>query len=248
MTLSENGLRDPATLMSRVAYDANGNAMALWTNSFNDATYTIQSAVRPVRQDWSEPVTLVNNSYTYGADLGVSALGDALALFMYGIGSALQIQSKESDISGFNNNVWSAPITLYSSAENGFPHVATTLTGNTLNAATVWLTNNGSINQVVASTGTRSIVLPPSSPTVSQSTNNFGVFTEYANTLSWTASTDPSVVGYLIYRNGEFLGQVSASTVQYVDHNRVQNGSVTYGVSAVNVQNSHSKIVNVNFP
>lgn len=249
ISLSMPGIKDPSTLLSRIAFDANGNAIALWTTSFDNATFNIQSAVKPIRQSWTEATTLVNvNPFSYQADLAVTSIGDSLALYMFYNGSALQIQSADSDITGFVDNLWSIPINVFSTNNNGFPRIAATLTGNVINAAAVWMSNNGTNTAVLASTGNRSIVLPPSNLAVTQQTNNFGIFTEYTNTVSWTESEDPDVVGYLIYRDGEYLGQVNATRLYYIDHNRVLNGSVIYGIATINSQNSHSKIINISFP
>jgi hypothetical protein len=131
---------------------------------------------------------------------------------------------------------------------NGFPRVASTLSGTTVNAATVWISNNGTNNAIQASTGSKTILLPPSSPTVVQSVNDYGVFQEYYNTVSWTASPDPNTVSYKIYRNGSFYAEVQSSQLQIIDDNQVQNGSVSYGIAAIDANNSQSQIINVSFP
>ena len=248
--LSEPGRRNPATLVARVAFDAIGNAVALWNMSFDDITFNIESAVRPIRGTWTEPTDIVtSNLYAYETDLAVSSLGDALAVYMFYNGAFLLIQSSESDFTGFIDNAWSVPINLSSGANHGYPRVASTLTGNTINAAVVWLSTNGTVNTILATTGSRSVVLPPTSLAVVQSNNNFGgVFTEYYNTLSWVASTSPNIVGYIVFRNGTPIGQVAPNVVQFVDDNRVQSGAVTYGVAAVDNQGSQSAIPTVNYP
>ncbi|MBI2742347.1 MAG: hypothetical protein HYX48_00320 [Chlamydiales bacterium] len=247
VAISSPGAFNPANLVARVSYDANGNAIAIWNNSFDGATFTIQSAVKPVREDWSTPVEVVNNLYAYEVDLAVSSLGDAIASYMFYNGSSLLVQSTEINFSGFLENAWAVPINLSSGTNNGFPRLAATLTGNVINAAAVWI-NSNSHTTIQAATGTKAVVLPPSGLSVTQSVNNFGVFNEYYNTLSWTASTDPDLVGYAIFRNGVFFETVGATVVSIVDHNKAQNGPVTYGVAAINSQNSQSRVVNVSFP
>lgn len=247
--LSEPGMRDPSTLITHVAYDNIGNAVAFWNNSFDGATFSFQSSVKPLRREWTAPIELTNgNIYAYSADIATSAWGDALAVYMFANGSSLSIQSSESNISGSTQNEWSIPITLSSGADNGYPHVAATLVGNVLNSGAIWVSFNGTHNTIAATTGTRTLVLPPSNLSVTQSSNGFGFFTEYFNTLSWQASSDPSVIGYNIFRNGVLIDQVGANVLQIQDHNATQNGSVTYGVAAVNIQQSQSKIVTINFP
>ena len=159
------------------------------------------------------------------------------------------IQSSESDFTGFLGTQWSVPVNLSSGANHGFPRVAATLSGNTIYAGAVWISTNGSVNTILATTGTRSVVLPPTSLSVVQSSNNFGgVFTEYYNTVSWTASASPEIVSYVIYRNGAQIAQVDGSVTSFRDDNRVQSGAVTYGVAAVDNQSSQSTIPTVNYP
>jgi hypothetical protein len=247
--LSEPGIRDPSTLLAKIAYDGTGNAIALWSMSFDDSTFSIQSSTLPVYGNWTQPISLIDdNLYSFQADRSVSSFGDALALYLFYNGVALQIQSSELDITGFMNSNWSVPLTISAGMQNGSPSVAATLTGNAVNSAAVWMSSNGLVNSVVAATGTKSLVLPPSNLAVTQSSNNFGVFTEYFNTLSWNASTDPNAVGYLIYRNGVFLAQVPANVLQIIDDNQVQNGSVTYGVASIDSLQSHSPSVTISFP
>jgi hypothetical protein len=249
VTLSAPGVRNPSTLVARVGFDSVGNAVAIWNQSFDDETFNIESALRPFNGDWTAPVELVtSNLYAYDVDLAVTSFGDALTAFMFYNGSSLIIQSAESNVTGFMQNVWSVPGNLSSGRGNAFPRVAAVLTGNTVNAAAVWINYNGTKTIVQALTGTKSIVLPPSNLSVMQSANSgFGVFTEYVNTVNWNASTDPNLAGYLIYRNGMFVAEVGVVT-QFIDDNQFQNGAVTYGVAAVNTQQSQSVTMTVNFP
>lgn len=248
VNLSAHGIYNPASLIARVGFDANGNAIALWNTSLDGATFDIQSAVLPLRGNWSAPVEIVNSVYGFEADLAVSSIGDALTAYMFYNGNSLIMQSSEMNFSGFMQTVWSVPLNLSTGTDNGFPRLAATLTGNAINAAAVWINYNGTNSIIQAVEGKRALVLPPSSPTVTQHVNNFGVFSEYYNKVSWTASTDPSVVAYNVYRNGTFFVQVDADILSIIDDNKVQNGATTYGVAAINNQQSQSQIINVNFP
>lgn len=249
MSISASGMRDPSTLTARVGFDSTGNAVALWNLSFDDETFTIESAIKPVNGQWTTSVDLLSsNLYAMSEDLAVVSFGDALAAFLFYNGASQIIQTSESDITGFMQNAWSVPNNLSSGMFNAFPHIAAALTGNTINAAAVWINYNGTKTTVQALTGTRSVVLPPSNLHVTQSSHFFGVFTEFFNTVTWNASLDPNLAGYLIYRNGTFIAQVGAGTTQFIDDNRVQNGAVTYGVAAINNQQSQSQTIMVSFP
>jgi hypothetical protein len=248
--LSAPGVRDPSTLVSHVAFDAIGNAVAVWNTSYDDITYNIESAVKPIRGNWTNSTVIVNsNLYAFEADLSVSSLGDALVVYMFYNGSFLLIQSSESDFTGLMNNSWSVPINLSSGANHGFPKVAASLAGEVINAAAVWVSTNGTYNIILATTGSRNVVLHPTNLAALQSSRSFGgVFTEYYNTLSWHASTSPNVVGYIVFRNGTPIAEVDANVLSFVDDNRIQDGSEIYGVAAIDNQGSQSTIPTVSYP
>src|SRR5262249_13921255 len=150
--------------------------------SFDNMTYNIESSLKPVRENWTGPVDIVNaNLYASSVDLSISSFGDALALYMFYNGVSLIIQSSEADISGFLENAWSVPINVSNGTQNGFPKTAATLTGNAINAAAVWIGMNGSHSVINASTGSKNLPLPPTGLSVVQSSTNFGVFTEFYN-------------------------------------------------------------------
>lgn len=249
INLSLPGIRNPANLTSGLAFDGFGNVAAVWTTSFDDENIHVQSSSQTLSGYWSSPVDIGNGSlYSYSENLAVSKYGDALTVFMFYNGADLIIQASESDISGFINNQWSVPISISQGSENAFPSVTVTASGNALNTAAIWVSSNTLTTSIQATTGVKTLVLPPSALAVIQSVHNFGVFNEYYNTLSWQASTDPKVTGYVIYRNGEFLTRVPSNVLQIIDDNRTQNGSVTYGVASIDSQNTHGQIINVSFP
>lgn len=247
--LSLPGIRNPATLQAQIAFDSIGNAVALWSNSYDDETFTLESAVKPVSGPWSETVNLVNaNPYAFAADLSATSFGDVLGLYMFYNGASLMIQSIESDANGFLNNFWSVPITISLGSNNGYPKIAASLSNNQIHAAAVWINYNGTNNLLTSSTGSKNLLLPPSNLQVTQSLQNFGVFKDYYNTLTWNASADTNVRGYLIFRNGVFIAKVNADVLSYVDNNRTLNGSVKYSVAAIDSEQTQSITVGINFP
>jgi hypothetical protein len=249
VSLSSSGIRNPAALVARVAYDTIGNAIAIWNTSFDDDTFNVESAVKPLGGNWTLATDLVSsNLFALAEDIGVTAFGDVLSTYMFYNGASLLIQSAETYINGADNNDWGVPITLSTGSQNGYPRLATSLTGNVINACALWISSNGTNNNIVATTAVKNLVLPASSLSVTQNSQNFGVFTEFYNTLNWTASTDPNLAGYLIFRNGVLITSLDASATNFRDDNRTQNGSVVYGVAAIDSQGSQSRIATVNFP
>src|SRR5205085_11068454 len=93
---------------------------------------------------------------------------------------------------------------------------------------------NSTIIQAV--TGSKSLLGSPTAFSVTQVTNNYGVFNEFDNILNWTLSTDPNVIAYNIYRNNIFIAQVDSTTNQYIDTNSVQSGigtTVIYSIASI---------------
>jgi len=249
VSLSAPGIRDPSSLSANIAFDTFGNAMAVWNNSFDDETFTVQSAVKPVNGQWSSPQDIIgSNLYAYNESFSVTNFGGTLGLYMYYNGMNLIIQSVESNINGYLNNVWSVPVTISPGTDNATPIIAATVNNNTMYASAVWRHFNGVHNVISAVTGSKTLLLPPTNLNVTQAPNDFGVFKEYANTLTWNASADPNTVGYLVFRNGLFIQQVGAGVLQFVDDNRANNGPVTYSVTAIDADQSQSASVSVSFP
>ena len=77
-------------------------------------------------------------------------------------------------------------------------------------------------------------ILPPSNLKGAQKKNDFALVYELYNQLTWTPSPSPDVSGYFIYRDGNQIAKVNASTLTYKDHNREKGASYIYAITAVN--------------
>lgn len=77
----------------------------------------------------------------------------------------------------------------------------------------------------------------------SQKKNDFGIEFERYNLLTWDASTSTTVAGYFVYRNGEKIASLSASTLQYEDHNRKKGVSTQYSVTSFDSNGNESSPV-----
>ena len=240
-----------ANLSTNISVDTNGNALALWTMSYDGSRYNVESAIKPLGNNWGPSQALqIAALYAFQADVtDNNSIGGTLALNMEFDGiSSVVIQSQESNISIPNFPGWSPGTTISQGQNNGYPVVASSLNGQTINATALWVNNNGMNNGIVAINGSKTIILAPTNLTVIQTANNYGVFTNYCNTISWTPSGSPNIVKYNIYRNGVYFTSVDPNVYQANDYNAVQNGSVTYGVSAEDSSLSLSTFAQVNFP
>ena len=65
-----------------------------------------------------------------------------------------------------------------------------------------------------------------------QKKNDFGLFYEYYNVLSWTSPLNFPVAGYSVYRNGERIASLGPAALSYDDHDRPPGTAAAYTVTA----------------
>jgi hypothetical protein len=252
--LSNLGMRNPADLTVKCGFDPVGNAYVLWTSSSIANSFNIEANIRQISGNLSGSVQIISGNLTaYDTSMSISPLSDILITYMYYDGTDSVIQAVETDIGGYPLNTYTPPSTISTaSTNNAHPRGAISLTNSTANVIAVWQSydsvNNTTIIQ--AATGSKPLLGAPTDLAVNQTTNNFGVFNEFDNTLSWTASTDPNTIGYNIYRDSIFIAQVDYTTVSFVDRNCAQSGTgttVTYSIASLdnNFQQSHRVSINI---
>jgi hypothetical protein len=240
------GNRDPATFISKIGFNPNNHALVVWTDSFVASKFALFSAQSLDGMNWRSFNVIQNDLYILSADININAIGDGSCAYMAQDLSddLIKIYYIETDVGSFGSDFWSSPQLISSSGQSAYPVLGTSLVGPTGTLGQVaWVNYDGTNNIIQTTTGSGTIVLPPSNVSASQSSQDFGVFTEYVNTITWTASTDPDVLSYVVYRNGQFLASLSDTEVSYVDNNQTQNGTVTYGVSAFDNVGDQSQIV-----
>jgi hypothetical protein len=242
------GLTNPSSLVARVAFDGSGNAIAVWNTSSDGETFTFESSVLQVNESWISPAVVASGLYAFAEDLAVDANGDALLAFMNLNGNSITVYSTEMSVAAVTPNIWASATTISSGSRNGYPRIAEKNNGNNVHAAAVWLSYNGTNTTLVALTGTGTVYLPPTNPTVVQTMTSYALFTDYINTVSWQASGQSHLAGYAVYRNGEVIAKVSTNTLQFVDHNRNPSVPDTYGIAAFGSGSEQSAIVFVTAP
>ena len=90
---------------------------------------------------------------------------------------------------------------------------------------------------------------PPASFTGFRCKNKFATQTEYVNNLFWRASLDPTVVSYLIFRNGVLIATIPASgQFKFIDHDRPKKQVDTYALIAVDASGLESSPVIITVP
>lgn len=242
--LSNSGIRNPADLTIKLRYDASGDVIAVWTNSYDGETFSTESSKKLFGGSWQGFITPNSPTlYSFGMDVAIAS-GTALMVSMAWDGvSTVMIQAQESDVTDPVLQGWTTVNPFSTGNDNGYPQVALSLTGSTFNALAVWIHFDGTNNVIHASTGSDSTISPPSSVSATQSVTDFGVFKDYFNTITWAASSDPDLIQYNIFRNGVFFASTDPGTLTFIDHNQVQGGTVIYGVAALTSAFRQSDII-----
>lgn len=241
--ISKMGFRNPAELISKIGLDSNGNALAVWTNSYDGETFLFESSRKLSGRDWPQSIiTQTPGLYSFSFDLSFAA-GMALITTMSWDGaSSLYIQSQEMSLNPIQQN-WSTVTPFSTGSKNGYPKCAVSLVENTINAVSVWINNDGSNREIHASIGFANLISPPSNVSAVQNSKNLHVYKEYYNTISWGASSETDIMQYNIYRNGIFFASTPPNILHLIDNNAVENGTVTYGIAAITSEYVQSPIV-----
>lgn len=245
------GYYDPSRLTARIAYDSTDTAIAAWTNSPEGSKFLLYTTVLETGGNgtWYSPPADVAEleASPEGYDLSVTNALSAFLAYMVSNGSNIAIYSSNSNISAYQKNQWSFPNFLSLDWIDGFPRIASSVNGEDVYAAAVWIRNGETIS-VQAATGEGTLIQPPTNLSVVQNSNNFGIFTEYYNTISWTPSSSPDIFLYLIFRNGLYIGSASSTDTSFIDNNQQQNGPVTYGIASFDSKGTQSGVATVSFP
>jgi hypothetical protein len=249
--LSAAGVLNPANLQAMVTYCAQGNALAVWTNSMDGSNYSTNSAFLGVNGAWTISNNILTDLYDYSFSTGVDPDGDLYLLYMqYNYSnSTIIINSALTIMDGLGPNSWVFNGAVSQGNQNAYPSVAVTNNASSNTGIAAWNSYDGSNLIIQAVNGGGIPIQPPSTLSVTQSETNYGVVQQYANTVSWAATPSSSVGAYVVYRNGIMIQYVPSYQLSIIDSNAVAGGSVTYGVAAVDQDTGEvSTIMYVNYP
>ena len=252
VAISDTGSRNPNELPLALSSDANGNAVAVWSNSPDGAIFNVETSQLQSGSSWAASVAILGGSYyAVALDLAVSPDGQALVAAMSSdqpSSGAITLVTQNSYIAGYLQEYWSGPQTVSSGSDNGYPVVATSVSGTQVNGTALWLSYNGTNIELQAVAGTKPLIDPPSNLAVQQVQNSFGVYSDYSNILTWTPSSAQNIVSYVIYRNGVYVTRVEDMSNMLVDHNDVVGGPVTYGVATLDNTGGQSQTIYISYP
>jgi hypothetical protein len=250
--VSDVEMRNPKDLRIKCQFDNAGNCYVAWTMSTTGNQFNIENTVKVVGNDLTAAHTILsNNPIQIELDIAIVSNSELLLVYSSSDGTHSNIQSSETNISGPVSNFYTGPFQVSTPGTNNTkPACAMSLTGTTVNTVAVWehfdtLTHESYIQ---AATGVRTLVSSPTGLSINQVTNNYGNFYEFDNVLNWTASTDPNLQGYNIYRNGVFINFVNGSQpCTMTDNNQAQASTgvtTTYMISAVDTSDLQGLYLN----
>lgn len=251
--LSQDGYYNPTNpvrLRARVAFDNQGNAVAMWANSYDGRLFSIETSIRYAGGNgiWAAPIPLVeNNLYAFFDDIVSPDARDLFGTYHESDGSYAQIQALVANTDALSGLHWSTREQI-SDERSGFSRNSAYLDGDTIYAGSIWLHTDGINGYVVAATANGTLLQPPATLAVVQNVVDYGGFSEYQNTLSWTPSPSPDVSLYHIYRNDIHLTSVDASITEFLDRNQLQNGTAVYTIASEDNKGTVSYKASVSFP
>ncbi len=109
---------------------------------------------------------------------------------------------------------------------------ALTYSNDTPTAPTYFIEKISEAPPIIYHIETSSSLLGVTNLTCKQQKHHFGFVTERYNTLCWTASPSPQIIGYHIYRNKIRIASIPFDILKYQDHNQKKGASITYMVTA----------------
>ncbi|HEV8052674.1 MAG TPA: hypothetical protein VGP47_09275 [Parachlamydiaceae bacterium] len=242
--LTASGLRNPADLTIKLRFDTSGNALVVWTNSYDGQTFTIESSLKLFGGSWSSPALVyVPSLYAFDFDVALASGTALLTNTTWDQVSAIQIIAQETDTTNPIFQAWTYANPVSTGDNSASPKCAISISGGVLNAVVVWVSFDGTNNVINVATGTDSVIEPPLNVSVTQDVIDYGVYQDYTNTITWDASSNPNIIQYNIYRNGIYFAATDSGTFQFIDHNAVQGETVTYGVAALTSSFRQSDII-----
>lgn len=212
-----------------------GTAVATWVDSSSAGFSSSYNGTA-----WSAPIQFTAGpiSFTSCPSLSVADNGNALVEWV----TSMDIRSSQLPLGG----VWTPEEVI----------VTLDIDGTDVRSLTASLSENGTAFAawVIASEGSFQfasvelppVVLPPTNLTGFTCTNRFASQSDRVNTLIWTPSPDPTVVAYILRRNGVLIATIPATAQPiYQDHNRCKNVVDVYTLTAVDATGLESTPVSI---
>ncbi len=202
-----------------------------------------------ISPDTGGTLTLGNLTLS-SADPISNAPGSLVHIEINSSGTSLVAVTHHASLAGsleidLDSNAIPGTYTILTSANISGTFDSVTFTGTTPNYSLTYLPLGDPAYVQFDFLGYPSTLEPPSNFQGNQKKNDFGLMYELYNQLTWTLSSSSGVTGYFIYRDGNKIATVNASTSIYKDHNRKQGVSYTYGITSINSEGAESSPVHI---
>ncbi len=216
----------------------NGTAVAVWIDSgFNLQSSSFNGT------SWSAPFLVATGITIFGGPISVSVDANGNAVVGW-VTDAPEIRGANLPVGTF---AWiDNDLIADEDAPNGFSGLTTAISASGRSFA-VWRLNGGEGGTIEGSF----TILAPTPPLMIVGNNCYDKFasqTDRVNIITWTPSADPTVVSYIIRRNGRLLDTIKATnrcSYTFYDHNRCNHTSYVYTVTAINGEGVESTPVTV---
>jgi len=222
-----------------IAVNAGGSALAIWENGSSGIDASFYNTV-----SWGSTETIsVGNSFLQNAY-------SSLAIDDNDNGIAMVRNTTESEVQIINyvDGEWQTPEAISTTSGTSTNEALSVTSDGTFGVAAWDLGVNINAN-AGSSASSPDTPEPPTLPGGAQKSNNFGVFTENYNLITWTPSVSGTVLQYQIYRDNDLIDTVSFSQHSYIDHNRLKGEVHTYQIFSVDsVGNVSTTAANVTVP
>jgi hypothetical protein len=212
-----------------------GTAVATWmTGTFAGFSSSYNGI------SWSTPIQItpgpIGTGFNRFLSLDVADNGNALAVWTI-TASPLEIRSSRLPLGG---NVW-GPEEFVASVSRDITSLHASLSEDGIGFAS-WALVEIPVQFATASLRTA----PPTNLHGSTCTNKFVTQSDHVNIITWLPSSDPAVVVYNLYRNGDLIATIPAQgPYAYFDHNRCTRIEDTYTLIAVDVNGVESVPVSI---
>lgn len=232
-----SGPIDPSRLELVLSSGNSNTAVACWTSGCGESLFNAVWNIWEAGSWEGESPLVACNEMAYSIDVVGAPSGNAYISCMYRdpITGSVELLGVTLALPGLTRTglvVW----LLSRGGVNGYPILSVNRIGSTSYGVGAWENYDGNYNNIQVLSTTFPTVFPPTQASVIQETNNYGVFTQYNNVISWSPSPSPNIAGYIVERNGNFLALLMQSTFgyQYTDVNQSPSTPPSYGVYAFN--------------
>lgn len=214
-----------------------GTAVAVWKDSSSNGQSSSYDGIQwsPKTQFTFAPISTFSTP-----SISVDNFGNALVVW----GTATpQVLSARMPLGG----IWGNP-ELVADVNTSNPEINSTLSSLSSNGIgfAAWMTfaEGDEFSQVFANVTLAPT--PPLSISARSCHNRYPTYTDHVHIITWTPSTDPSVVAYYLRRNGILIATAfSTDPITYCDHNRCGKRVDVYTVTAVDINGVESEPLTV---